>query len=166
MSGQATDVSVYKFNHTMFRIKDPKVSIPFYEDVLGMEKFKESAGSDFTNFFLAFPNGWPTEGLSAKEKEEAFGKREGVLELCWNHGTESDDSFKGYASGNDEPGRGFGHIAITVDNLEAAVKRFDDLKVKFKKRPEDGRMKSIAFIYDPDGYWIEVLEQNKKVEHK
>jgi catechol 2,3-dioxygenase-like lactoylglutathione lyase family enzyme len=37
MSGQATDVSVYKFNHTMFRIKDPKVSIPFYEDVLGME---------------------------------------------------------------------------------------------------------------------------------
>lgn len=111
---------------------------------------------------MAFPNGWPTEGLSAKEKEEAFGKREGVLELCWNHGTgelsialecplrltetradapESDDSFKGYASGNDEPGRGFGHIAITVDNLEAAVKRFDDLKVKFKKRPEDGRMK-------------------------
>jgi catechol 2,3-dioxygenase-like lactoylglutathione lyase family enzyme len=49
--------------------------------------------------------------------------------------------FKGYVSGNEEPGRGFGHIAITVDNLEAACKRFDELGVKFKKRPEDGRMR-------------------------
>ncbi|MGG6499057.1 UNVERIFIED_CONTAM: VOC family protein, partial [Bacteroidetes bacterium 56_B9] len=39
------------------------------------------------------------------------------------------------------PHRGFGHIAIIVDDLAAAVKRFDDLGVKFKKRPEDGRMK-------------------------
>jgi 4-hydroxyphenylpyruvate dioxygenase-like putative hemolysin len=54
---------------------------------------------------------------------------------------ESDASFKGYVSGNEEPGRGFGHIAITVDNLEAACKRFDELGVKFKKRPEDGRMR-------------------------
>lgn len=30
---------------------------------------------------------------------------------------------------------------MTVDNLDAAVKRFDDLGVKFKKRPEDGRMR-------------------------
>lgn len=54
---------------------------------------------------------------------------------------ESDASFKGYVSGNEEPGRGFGHIAITVDNLEAACKRFDELGVRFKKRPEDGRMR-------------------------
>lgn len=44
-------------------------------------------------------------------------------------------------SGNEEPHRGFGHIAITVDNLEAAVARFDEMNVKFKKRPEDGRMR-------------------------
>ena len=35
----------------------------------------------------------------------------GVLELTHNHGTESDPNFKGYASGNADPGRGFGHIA-------------------------------------------------------
>ena len=53
---------------------------------------------------------------------------------------ENDPEFK-YHSGNEEPHRGFGHIAIIVDDLEAAVKRFDSLGVKFKKRPEDGRMK-------------------------
>lgn len=35
----------------------------------------------------------------------------GVLELTHNHGTETDPEFKGYASGNSDPGRGFGHIA-------------------------------------------------------
>lgn len=68
-------------------------------------------------------------------------------------GTESDASFKGYHNGNAEP-RGFGHIAITVDSLEAEVARLDAHKVTFKKRPEDGSMKTIAFILDPDSYWI------------
>ncbi|WWD19603.1 lactoylglutathione lyase [Kwoniella shandongensis] len=161
-----SDPSTYKFNHTMFRIKDPKVSIEFYEKVLGMEKFKESAGSDFTNFFLAFPSGFGGSNLSDDEKAAKMFNREGILELCHNHGTESDSNFKGYASGNEEPGRGFGHIAITVDDLDAACKRFDDLGVKFKKRPEEGRMRHIAFIYDPDGYWIEILANNRDVAHK
>lgn len=61
---------------------------------------------------------------------------------------EKDDSFKGYASGNDEPGKGFGHICIAVDNLEAAVKRFDAEGVKFKKRPEEGKMRVSTFLID------------------
>ncbi|GFZ48701.1 Aldoketomutase [Saitozyma sp. JCM 24511] len=161
-----TDVSTYKFNHTMFRIKDPKVSLPWYEKVLGMKKFRESSGSDFTNFFLAFDSGFKNPNATEEQKGQEMFNREGILELCWNHGTESDASFKGYVSGNEEPGRGFGHIAITVDNLEAACKRFDELGVKFKKRPEDGRMRHIAFIYDPDGYWVEILAHNREVEHK
>ena len=100
----------------MFRIKDPKVSIPWYEKVLGMEvslplsqtpinldtihsirfekdrrltsqKFYEAGGSDFTNFFLAFPSGFPEDVKTDEQKKEAFKKREGILELCWNHGT-------------------------------------------------------------------------------
>jgi lactoylglutathione lyase len=64
-----------------------------------------------------------------------------VLELTHNHGTETDADFAGYASGNSDPGRGFGHIAITVDDVEAACERFEKLGVQFKKRPNEGSMK-------------------------
>jgi lactoylglutathione lyase len=74
-----------------------------------------------------------------------------VLELTHNHGTESDPSFAGYASGNSEPGRGFGHLAISVDDVEVACKRFETLGVPFKKKLTDGKMRNIAFILDPDG---------------
>lgn len=75
----------------------------------------------------------------------------GVLELTHNHGTETDTAFQGYASGNTDPGRGFGHIAITVGDVDTACARFEKLGVAFKKRPTDGKMRNIAFILDPDG---------------
>lgn len=49
-------------------------------------------------------------------------------------------------------------LGISVDDLEAACDRFESLKVNFKKRLTDGRMHNIAFILDPDGYWIEVVQ--------
>jgi lactoylglutathione lyase len=79
----------------------------------------------------------------------------GILELTHNHGTETLDATP-YHSGNSEP-RGFGHIAITVADVEAACARFERLGVTFKKRLTDGKMRNIAFILDPDGYWIEVV---------
>jgi lactoylglutathione lyase len=39
----------------------------------------------------------------------------------------------------------------------AACERFEALGVKFVKKPDDGKMKGLAFITDPDGYWIEIL---------
>lgn len=106
--------------------------------------------SDFTLYFLAFDQ--PTEGMTEDEKRTIRLNREAVLELTHNHGTENDPSFQGYASGNSEPGRGFGHIAITVPNIEQCCARLESLGVPFKKRLTDGKMKNIAFALDPDGY--------------
>ena len=70
-------------------------------------------------------------------------------------GTEDDPEFS-YHNGNEEP-RGFGHIGFAVPDLEAASARFEALGVSFVKRPQDGKMHNIAFIRDPDGYWIEIF---------
>lgn len=178
MSTAASNPATYKFNHTMMRIKDPKVSLPFYEKVLGMKvsnfnlplcnKDWVPINSRFTmrlpvvtspTTSLPSPTGSTvststkrTSGRSSSnEKVSLSSVITGVLvsftssqclgDLLLNLNIENDANFKGYASGNEEPGRGFGHVCISVDNLEAACKRFDELGVKFKKRPEEGRMR-------------------------
>lgn len=81
----------------------------------------------------------------------------------WNYGTEKEEG-QVYHNGNDEPQggsfinhwqtalsltyvpSGFGHICLSVDDLEAACKRFEEKGVNWKKRLTDGRMKNIAFV--------------------
>ena len=104
---------------------------------------------DFTLYFLAFDH---TNGKATDEEHKATRRaREGVLELTHNHGTESDPAFKGYVSGNSDPGRGFGHIAVSVPDIEKACARLEGMGVPFKKRLTDGTMRNIAFALDPDG---------------
>jgi len=137
----------------MLRVKDAEKSLKFYQDVLGMSLMR-TAGNDaagFTLYFLGYPGkqGMPEENGRTSD-------REGLLELTWNHGTEKDEAFS-YHNGNNEP-QGFGHICIAVDNLDAACQRLEDLNVSWKKRLTDGRMRNVAFVLDPDGYWVEIVQ--------
>ena len=145
----------YILNHTMLRIKDPVRSLEFYTGILGMTLLKHSrfADSEFDLYFLERAN------LPAGDELKDFVSRQrSILELTHNYGTENQADFS-YHDGNSEP-RGFGHICFSVPSLKEAVAWFDANGVEFKKRPEEGTMKDIAFIKDPDGYWIEIIEIN------
>lgn len=144
----------FVFNHTMLRIKDPARSLDFYQRVLGMRLLdrRDFEEGRFSLFFLE-PRGHaePPEGAPRSA-------RPGLLELTHNWGTESDDTTM--HSGNEEP-RGFGHICISVPDIEAACARFEELGVTFRKRLTDGRMRGLAFVLDPDGYWIEIIQYDR-----
>ncbi|WP_425409344.1 lactoylglutathione lyase [Hyphococcus sp.] len=148
----------YILNQTMLRVKDPQRSLAFYQDVMGMTLLKrlDFKSMSFSLYFLGYVrenDEQPPE--DSKARTIYTFKQKGLLELTHNWGTEKDKSFE-YHNGNDDP-RGFGHIGISVPSVDAACKRFERLGVEFVKRPNDGSMKGIAFIKDPDGYWIEVL---------
>lgn len=150
----------FVFNQTMMRIKEPKRSLDFYIDVLGMTLIKQLDFPDmkFSLFFLGYVREGAGDVPADAKARTAFTFRQpALLELTHNWGTESDDAFAGYHDGNVEP-QGFGHIGMSVPDVDAACRRFDSLGVEFVKRPEDGKMKGLAFIKDPDGYWIEILE--------
>ena len=145
-------------NHIMYRIKDPKASLDFYTRILGMRLLRrgDMPGMKFTVYFLGFENAADIPKDDAERRKWVLTRRS-VLELTHNYGTESDPDFKGYCNGNTDPGRGYGHIALVVPDLEKACERYEQLGVKFIKRPQDGSMRGLAFIEDPDGYRVEIL---------
>ncbi|CAK1549325.1 unnamed protein product [Leptosia nina] len=145
----------FMFQQTMYRIKDPRKSIPFYTGVLGMTLLKQVhfAEMKFSLFFMGYEN--PSDVPKDEAQRTAWAmSRKAILELTHNWGTESDESS--YHNGNSDP-RGYGHIGILVPDVDAACARFEEQGVKFIKKPQDGKMKGLAFIQDPDGYWIEIF---------
>ncbi|KAJ7614947.1 lactoylglutathione lyase [Roridomyces roridus] len=173
----ATDLKKYKFNHTMLRVKDAKKSLEFYK-ILGMDVVKTIPNEEngYSLYYLAC-----TLRDDPASPQPHWSAREGIIELTWNYGTESDPAFAGYHNGNKEP-RGFGHICISVDNIQAACLRIEEqcaaryahitdekareeartkeVGFKFHKKLTDGTMRSIAFVLDPDGYWVEIVSPN------
>lgn len=149
----------FVFNQTMLRIKDPARTLDFYTRVMGMTLVRKLPfpEMEFTLYFLA--------ALSPEQRQEWSDNpdkrlvqtfsRPAMLELTHNWGDEDKADLQ-YHSGNEEP-KGFGHIGFAVPDLDAACQRFDELGVAYVKRPEDGSMNDIAFIKDPDGYWIEIF---------
>jgi len=147
----------FVFNHTMLRVKDITKSLDFYTRVLGfslVEK-RDFPEAEFSLYFLALvdKSQIPADDAARTEWMKSI---PGILELTHNHGTENDADFA-YHNGNTDP-RGFVHICISVPDIVAACARFEELGCDFQKRLTDGRMKSLAFIKDPDGYWVEIIQ--------
>jgi len=150
----------YVFNQTMMRIKDPARSMDFYTRVMGMRLVRKLDFPEmkFSLYFLGYLDDRQASQVPLDDDHRTtytFG-REAMLELTHNWGTEDDADFA-YHNGNDKP-QGFGHIGIAVPDVYTACERFEKLGVDFVKKPDDGKMKGLAFIKDPDGYWIEILQ--------
>ena len=148
----------FVLNHPMLRVKDPEVSLAFYSHVLGMRVLRKLDFPEmkFSLYFLAKLDEHGDVPQDVGERTSWTFRQQGILELTHNWGTEDQPEFK-YHNGNAQP-QGFGHICFSVPDLQAAVRWFDENGVAFVKRPDQGKMKDVAFIQDPDGYWIEIVQ--------
>lgn len=122
--------------HTMLRIGDIQRSVEFYTKCLGMRllRTRDFPDDQFTLVFLGYGDESNTT----------------VLELTYNYGVTS------YEMGN-----AYGHIAVGVHDVKAECVRLRGLGVKVTYEREDGYM---AFVTDPDGYSIELLNERRLVE--
>ena len=125
-----------KYLHTMVRVEDLDASLDFYCNKLGLELLNrvDVEAGRFTLAFLAAP-----------------GQTEAQVELTYNW-----DQDEPYSHGS-----GFGHLAIGVPDIYATCAALEAEGVSIPRAP--GPMKHgttvIAFIEDPDGYKIELIEQ-------
>lgn len=155
----------FQWQQTMLRIKDPLVSIPFYENNFGMKLLHKYDFPQwkFSLYFLVIVDTNEINNLpifNTKESEDYLWNLNGVcLELTHNYGSETDENFK-VNNGNIEPYRGFGHIAMMTKNLEKSCEKLELNGVKFHKKLTEGKMKNLAFVLDPDNYWIEIIHRN------
>jgi lactoylglutathione lyase len=154
------DWPTFNLSQTMLRVKDADKSVAYYKENFGLNSVRVSHYGDFSLYFMAneYPDENTLDGINMEDmnstecREKVKQLWQPVLELTHNH-----DSSEVYHNGNDEP-QGFGHIGFVVDDLQS----FCDEMIKnghpFKKKPEDGNMKNIAFALDPDGYAIEIIQ--------
>jgi lactoylglutathione lyase len=119
--------------HTCYRVTDPERSVAFYE-ALGLEKRRELPIRDEAmNYFLGVP------GQDLPE-----------LELTYNFGV---DSY--------ELGSGYGHVALTVEDLDGTLERLAAQDIEPERPPYSIREggSRLCFVRDPDGYRIELIER-------
>ena len=123
--------------HTMLRVGDLQRSIDFYTQMLGMQLLRRSENPEYkySLAFLGFDGGNPGQA---------------EIELTYNWGTEQYDM-----------GTAYGHIAIGVPDAYAACAKIKAAggKVTREAGPVKGGTTVIAFVTDPDGYKIELIQR-------
>ncbi|XP_077978164.1 lactoylglutathione lyase-like [Glandiceps talaboti] len=141
--------------HTMLRIKDPRKSLDFYTRVLGMRLIQmfDQPEAKRALFFVGYasPGNIPKD---QRDKIRWMFLQPGDIELWYDYGAHKSDTKM--HSGNSKP-LGYGHIGIAVPDVTAACQRFEELGVEFEMKVGEGIIKDLAYIKDPDGYWIEIL---------
>jgi lactoylglutathione lyase len=118
--------------HTCYRITDPDRSVTFYE-ALGFEKRRELPIRDEAiNIFMGLPGD------------------DDRLELTYNFGV---DSY--------ELGTGYGHIALTVDDLDGTLEQLAGQGIEPERPPYTVREggSRLCFVSEPDGYRVELIER-------
>jgi len=140
MTGTKSTPGTEKFRllHTMIRVMDLDASIAFYTTHLGM-KLLRRRDHEVGRFTLAFL------GYGDEDSET-------VIELTHNW-----DQSTPYEHGN-----AFGHLAVAVPDIYGACERMAAAGVKIPRPagPMKGGTRPIAFIEDPDGYKIELIERS------
>ena len=123
--------------HTMLRVGNLQRSIDFYTQVLGMTLLRTSDNPEYkyTLVFLGYEGGNPGQA---------------EIELTYNYGVDHYDM-----------GTAYGHIALAVPNAKAACDRIRAAggNVTRDAGPVKGGSTVIAFVTDPDGYKIELIER-------
>lgn len=124
--------------HTMIRVGNLQRAIEFYTQTMGMKLLRTSENPEY-KYSLAFV-GYDSESHSS------------VIELTYNWGTEHYDH-----------GNAFGHIAIGVDDVAKTCEHIKQAggKVTREAGPVKGGKTIIAFVEDPDGYKIELIENHQ-----
>ena len=125
-----------RFLHTMLRVGNLQGSIDFYTEVLGMQLLRKTENPDY-KYTLAFVG-------YGKNPEHA------EIELTYNWGVDSYDL-----------GNAFGHVALGVPDVYGACEKIKAAggKVTREAGPVKGGSTVIAFVTDPDGYKIELIER-------
>jgi lactoylglutathione lyase len=125
-----------RFLHTMLRVGDLERSVKFYIEVLGMKELRRRDVPDgkYTLVFVGYENN----------------PQQAVVELTYNYGV---DKY--------ELGSAFGHLAIGVSDVAATCEavRAKGGSVTREAGPVKFGTTIIAFVKDPDGYMIELIEQ-------
>ncbi len=128
-----------KFLHTMLRVGNMQRSVDFYTRVLGMTvlRTRDVPEYKYSLTFLGYGRGNEEGGAE--------------LELTYNHGVDSYDL-----------GTAFGHLAIGVPDVAATCERIKAAggRVPREAGPVKGGTTVIAFVEDPDGYKIELIERS------